>query len=81
MIIWNAHVQIEVRLPRGRIEILDAHRYPNTIREFKDGRGDFFDQETLGPRAIFVKFVISRTRRPLATSNRFSPTTVARRGN
>jgi hypothetical protein len=32
-----------------------------TIGGFKDGRGEFFDQETLGPRAIFVKFAISRT--------------------
>src|SRR5438132_13607104 len=27
--------------------------------EFKDGRGKFFDQETLNGRAIFVRFVIS----------------------
>ncbi len=30
-----------------------------TIGEFKDGRGEFFDQETLNGRAIFVRFVIS----------------------
>ncbi|MEO6690406.1 MAG: hypothetical protein ABIS07_11810, partial [Dokdonella sp.] len=30
-----------------------------TIGEFKNGRGEFFDQETLGGRAIFVRFVIS----------------------
>jgi hypothetical protein len=29
------------------------------IGEFKDGRGEFFDQETLDGRAIFVRFVIS----------------------
>jgi hypothetical protein len=29
------------------------------IGEFKDGRGEFFDQETLNGRAIFVRFVIS----------------------
>ena len=30
-----------------------------SIGEFKNGRGEFFDQETLGPRAILVRFVIS----------------------
>jgi hypothetical protein len=30
------------------------------IGEFKDGRGEFVDQETLGPRAILVRFVITR---------------------
>ncbi|HVE57445.1 MAG TPA: hypothetical protein VNB22_11500 [Pyrinomonadaceae bacterium] len=30
-----------------------------TIGEFKDGRGEFYSQETLGGRAIFVRFVIS----------------------
>ena len=30
-----------------------------TIGEFKNGRGEFFDQETLNDRAIFVRFVIS----------------------
>jgi len=30
-----------------------------TIGEFKNGRGEFFDQETLNGRAIFVRFVIS----------------------
>lgn len=30
-----------------------------TIGEFRNGRGEFFDQETLGGRAIFVRFVIS----------------------
>lgn len=30
-----------------------------TIGEFKNGRGEFFSQETLNGRAIFVKFVIS----------------------
>ena len=30
-----------------------------TIGEFKDGRGEFYDQETLNGRAIFVRFVIS----------------------
>jgi hypothetical protein len=29
------------------------------VGEFKNGRGEFFDQETLGPRAILVRFVIS----------------------
>jgi hypothetical protein len=32
-----------------------------TIGEFKDGRGEFFDQETLNGRAIYVRFAISRT--------------------
>lgn len=30
-----------------------------TIGELKEGRGEFFDQETFNGRAIFVKFVIS----------------------
>ena len=29
-----------------------------TIGEFKDGRGEFYDQETLNGRAILVRFVI-----------------------
>ena len=32
---------------------------PPTIGEFKNGRGEFFDQETLNGRAIYVRFVIS----------------------
>ncbi|MES2103012.1 MAG: hypothetical protein V4634_03275 [Pseudomonadota bacterium] len=30
-----------------------------TIGEFKNGRGEFFSQETLNGRAIFVRFIIS----------------------
>jgi hypothetical protein len=30
-----------------------------TIGEFKNGRGEFYDQETLNSRAILVRFVIS----------------------
>jgi hypothetical protein len=30
-----------------------------TVGEFNNGRGEFFDQETLNGRAIFVRFVIS----------------------
>ncbi|HEY2395247.1 MAG TPA: hypothetical protein VGH81_04585 [Rudaea sp.] len=33
-----------------------------TIGEFKDGRGEFHDQEMLGERAILVRFVISDIR-------------------
>jgi len=32
---------------------------PPTIGEFKNGRGEFFDQETLSGRAISVRFVVS----------------------
>jgi len=32
---------------------------PPTIGEFKNGRGEFFAQETLNGRAIYVRFVIS----------------------
>jgi len=32
---------------------------PPTIGEFKNGRGEFYDQEDLNGRAIFVRFVIS----------------------
>ena len=31
-----------------------------TIGEFKNGRGEFYDQETYNGRAIFLKFVITR---------------------
>jgi hypothetical protein len=30
-----------------------------TIGEFKNGRGEFYDQEPLNKRAIFVRFVIT----------------------
>lgn len=30
-----------------------------TVGEFHDGRGEFYDQETLGGRAIFVRFIIT----------------------
>ena len=30
------------------------------VGEFKNGRGEFYDQETLNGRAIFVRFVISK---------------------
>lgn len=30
-----------------------------TIGEFRNSRGEFYDQETLGDRAIFVRFVIT----------------------
>jgi len=30
-----------------------------TVGEFRDGRGEFFDQETIGGRAVLVRFVIS----------------------
>jgi hypothetical protein len=32
---------------------------PPSIGEFKNGRGEFYNQETLNGRAIFVRFVIS----------------------
>ena len=32
---------------------------PPSIGEFKDGRGEFFSQETLNGRAILVRFIIS----------------------
>jgi len=32
---------------------------PPTIGEFKNGRGEFFSQETLNGRAILVRFVVS----------------------
>jgi hypothetical protein len=37
----------------------DGTLAPPTIGEFRDGRGEFFGQETLNGRAIFVRFVIS----------------------
>jgi hypothetical protein len=32
---------------------------PPTVGEFKNGRGEFFDQEPLNGRAILVRFVLS----------------------
>lgn len=37
----------------------DGMLAPPTIGEFRDGRGEFYAQETLNGRAIFVRFVIS----------------------
>src|ERR687889_1656582 len=33
---------------------------PPTIGEFKDGRGEFYNQETFNGRAILVRFVITK---------------------
>jgi len=41
----------------------DGNMSQPTIGEFKDGRGEFFDQETFNGRAIFVRFVISEITR------------------
>ena len=37
----------------------DGTMTPPTIGEFRNGRGEFYAQETLNGRAIFVRFVIS----------------------
>jgi hypothetical protein len=37
----------------------DGALSPPTVGEFKNGRGEFFSQETLNGRAIYVRFVIS----------------------
>jgi hypothetical protein len=37
----------------------DGGMSPPTVGEFRNGRGEFFDQETLNRRAILVRFVIS----------------------
>jgi hypothetical protein len=31
-----------------------------TVGEFRDGRGEFYDQETIGGRAVLVRFIISK---------------------
>ena len=36
----------------------DGHLGVPTVGEFKDGRGEFYDQETLNGRAILVRFLI-----------------------
>ena len=41
--------------------ISDGTLAPPTIGEFKDGRGEFYSQETLNGRAILVRFIISQT--------------------
>jgi hypothetical protein len=38
----------------------DGVMTPPTIGEFKDGRGEFYSQETLNGRAILVRFVITQ---------------------
>lgn len=37
----------------------DGHLSVPTIGEFRDGRGEFYDQETINGRAVFVRFIIS----------------------
>jgi len=39
--------------------INDGAVSPPTIGEFKNGRGEFYNQETFNGRAILVRFVIS----------------------
>jgi hypothetical protein len=39
--------------------INDGNLTPPTIGEFRDGRGDFYNQDTLNGRSILVRFVIS----------------------
>ena len=38
-----------------------------TIGEFKDGRGEFYNQDTFDGRSILVRFVIFRARKGLVT--------------
>lgn len=40
--------------------INDGTLAPPTIGEFKDGRGEFYNQETYNGRAILVRFVITK---------------------
>ena len=42
------------------VNINDGSLSPPTTGEFKDGRGEFYNQETLNGRAIFVRFVITK---------------------
>ncbi|HKO52148.1 MAG TPA: hypothetical protein VJV79_30780, partial [Polyangiaceae bacterium] len=37
----------------------DGHMAVPTVGQFRDGRGEFYDQEVLNGRAVFVRFVIS----------------------
>jgi hypothetical protein len=39
--------------------INDGTLTPPTVGEFKDGRGEFFNQDTLNGRSILVRFIIS----------------------
>jgi hypothetical protein len=39
--------------------INDGNLTPPTIGEFRDGRGDFYNQDTLNGRSILVRFLIS----------------------
>ena len=40
--------------------INDGTLAPPTIGEFKDGRGEFYNQETYNGRSIFVRFIITK---------------------
>ena len=51
-----------------------------TIGEFRNGRGEFYDQEMFNGRAILVRNVWSDITSTPAASSRRSPTTVARPG-
>ena len=51
-----------------------------SVGEFKDGRGDFFDQESFGGRAIWCASASPTSPRHRAISNRPSPPTAARPG-
>src|SRR5215510_11022539 len=51
-----------------------------TIGGFKNGRGEFYDQETLNGRAIFVRFVISDISPDSVHLNSHFRTMAARRG-
>jgi hypothetical protein len=39
--------------------ITDGQLTPATIGEFRDGRGEFYNQDTLNGRSILVRFIIS----------------------
>jgi len=47
--------QWSLNFARGDVGVLTQP----TIGEFKNGRGEFYDQETFNGRAIFVRFVIT----------------------
>ncbi len=52
-----------------------------TVGGFENGRGEFYDQETSGGRAVFVRFVFSDITANAFRFEQSSRTTAAKRGN
>ena len=64
--VWDGRanlVELKAKGPAGSFEGLSLRLYnpqSRPIGEFKDGRGEFYNQETYNGRAILVRFVITK---------------------